>query len=181
MTTWAFWCVAAAQWASGSGLSSFPTVCVPWVPLVTSGKRYKRVPRSEVAGSLPVCQSRAGQCPEWSTKLSLWSPCGLTSLSLFLSLPGYVADAAIRGARRFCHRHRGGAQCTRVCGESLQTCGKDHCVSVHTQAQQRSLIVKHYVQNQSLREIIICPSISWIGSFFHGHVCNACCFGAILT
>lgn len=126
-------CVPATQWACGSALSSFPTVCVPWALVVTSGQRYGRMPRSEVAGSLPVCQGWVWHGPVWITELSLWSLSSLTSLSLSLclSLSGYVADAATGGARGFHHSNRGGAQCEGVCGEGLWTCGKDHCVSQH--------------------------------------------------
>lgn len=126
-------CVPATQWACGSALSSFPTVCVPWALVVTSGQRYGRMPRSEVAGSLPVCQGWVWHGPVWITELSLWSLSSLTSLSLSLclSFSGYVADAATGGARGFHHSNRGGAQCEGVCGEGLWTCGKDHCVSQH--------------------------------------------------
>lgn len=81
-----FLCVPAAHWACGSALSSFPTVFVPWAPMVTSGQRYGRMPRLEVAGSLPVCQDQIGQSPVWSVELSLWSLSILTSLSLSLSV-----------------------------------------------------------------------------------------------
>ena len=86
MATCTFLCVPAAQWAFGTALSSFPTIFVPWAPAVTSGQRYGRVPHSEVTGSLPVCQDQVGQGPVLSAELSLWSPSGLTCLSLSVCL-----------------------------------------------------------------------------------------------
>lgn len=136
-----FLCVPAAHWACGSALSSFPTVFVPWAPAVTSGQRYGRMPRLEVAGSLPVCQDQIGQSPVWSAELSLWSLSVLTSLSL--SLLGYVADATTGGARGFRHINGGGAQCEGLCGDGLQTCGEDHCVSAHNPISINVLAISH--------------------------------------
>lgn len=135
MATCAFLCVAV-EWACGSALSSFPTLFVPWAPAVTSGQRYGRLPRSEVAGSLPVCQDQVGQGPVWNAELSLWSQ--WFNLSVSLSLSGYVADAATGGAWGFCHSDWGGAQCKGLCGEGLQACGEDNCVSANTDAHTQS-------------------------------------------
>lgn len=45
-----------------------------------------------------------------------------------------MADAAKGGAGGFRHSDGGGPQREGVCGEGLQTCGEDYCVSAHTQS-----------------------------------------------
>lgn len=55
-------------------------------------ERYRRVPCSEVAGPLPVCQDWIGLCPVWSSELPLWSLSALTSVSVSFRLCGWCCN-----------------------------------------------------------------------------------------
>lgn len=110
--------------------------------------------RTEVRATAPLRGRRFTSClsgPSWvGSSLELWTVFMISqwfnlSASVCLCLSGYVADAATGGARRFCHCNGGGAQCEGVCGEGLQTCGEDHCVSTHRNVDTQSYF-RHNLQ-----------------------------------